>query len=145
VCALCAAKRQHYNKSATLSSCTPESMHTVMLVAYNTDVDLCCTCCPALLPCMRHHLLFLGDPCFTTTAPGERWICMHWWNVSMQFSRLWHMPAVAANSSANTICWSHGKGFCSLSCLHSTELSTNLLNMQAGLSHAAHAHQAALC
>jgi hypothetical protein len=71
LCACCAVNKQH--KSATLSSCTHESMHTVMLVAYNTDVDLCCTSYPALLPCMRHHLMFLGGLCFATAAPpGER-------------------------------------------------------------------------
>jgi hypothetical protein len=67
--------------------------------AYNTDVDLCCTCCPALLPCMRHHLLFLGDPCFTTTAPGERWSCMPGWHVSMQ-----RPPVVHASSYCKVFC-----------------------------------------
>jgi hypothetical protein len=64
---------------------------------------------------MRHHLLFLGGSCFTTATPGERWSCMHWWNVGMQ-----RPPVTPASSCCKlfckTTCWSHGKGCCSLNC-----------------------------
>jgi hypothetical protein len=50
---------------------------------------------------MRHHLLFLGGPCFTTTAPGERWSCRG--EMSACSGRLWRMPAVSVNSSAGLL------------------------------------------
>jgi hypothetical protein len=38
-------------KSATVLSCTPECcMHTVMLIAHNTIVDLCCPALPCFCP-----------------------------------------------------------------------------------------------
>jgi hypothetical protein len=60
---------------------------------------------------MRHWLPFLGGLCFTTTAPGKRWSCIHWLNVSTQ-----RPPAVHASSCCKlfcwTTCWSHGGDFC---------------------------------
>jgi hypothetical protein len=55
-------------------------LHAMVYSLHTTSLSTCDwhMCCPALLLCMRHQLLFLGGPCFTTTAPGERWSLRAW-------------------------------------------------------------------
>jgi hypothetical protein len=87
----------------------------IMLTAYRVDVDLCCPALPCLAPVHAPSTAIPWRPCFTTTAPGERWSRMHWWHVGMQ-----RPPVVPASSCCKlfckTTCWSHGKGCCSLNC-----------------------------
>ena len=92
-------------------------LHAIKYSLHTTLLPTCAsyTCCPALRLYTRHHLPFLGGPCFATTAPGERWSCMHWWHVSMQPPYVVHASSCCKLSCMST-CWSHGKGFCSLNC-----------------------------
>jgi hypothetical protein len=101
------ARAPHYHPALLNAAC-------IMLIAYATDVDLCCPALACLLLCVRHQLPFLGGPCFTTTAPGECWSRMHWWHVSMQRPPVVHASSCCKPFCKN-ICWSHGRGFCSLS------------------------------